>query len=150
MNKIIVKKWGEKQKQNHMTTTTQCKTHLCKIKQLLSRKMCSCLFVLFVYLFEWTPAEKISAFARRLTIVASCDLTRKKFAERSVFLMALKSFILSKLDHQMSKSWKRIAAHELQTSSKFDLLKNWVPDCSAQDRISAKFYSIKTCPQVVL
>ena len=29
--------------------------------------------------------------------------------------MALKSFILSKLYHQMSKSWKRIVAHKLQT-----------------------------------
>ena len=54
--------------------------------------------------------------------------------------MALKSFILSKLDHQMSKSWKRIAAHELETTSKFDLLKNWVPDCSAQDRIWTKTF----------
>ena len=47
--------------------------------------------------------------------------------------MALKSFILSKLDRQMSKYWKRIAAHELETTSKFDLLKNWVPDSSGQD-----------------
>ena len=54
--------------------------------------------------------------------------------------MALKSFILSKLEHQMSKSWKKSAAHELETTSKFDLLKNWVPDCSAQDRISAKSF----------
>ena len=54
--------------------------------------------------------------------------------------MALESFILSKLDHQMSKYWKRIAAHELETTSKFDILKNWVPDCSAQDRISAKSF----------
>ena len=54
--------------------------------------------------------------------------------------MALKSFILSRLDHQMSISWKRIAAHELETTSKFDLLKNWVPDCSAQGRISAKSF----------
>ena len=54
--------------------------------------------------------------------------------------MALKSFILSKLDLQMSKSWKRIAAHELETTSKFDLLKNWVPDCSAQGRILAKSF----------
>ena len=52
--------------------------------------------------------------------------------------MALKSFILSKLDHQMSKSWKGIAAHVFEISTKFDRLKNWVPDCSAQDRISEK------------
>ena len=52
--------------------------------------------------------------------------------------MALKEFILYKLDHQMSKSLKGIAAHELEFSNKFDKLKNWVPDCSAQDRISAK------------
>ena len=57
--------------------------------------------------------------------------------KNAILEMALKSFILSKLDHQMSKSWKRIAAHELETTSKFDLLKNWVPDCSAQGRISA-------------
>ena len=37
--------------------------------------------------------------------------------------MALKSFILSKLDHQMSKSWKRVVAHELQTSEK---LSTWL------------------------
>ena len=60
--------------------------------------------------------------------------------KNAILEMALKSFILSKLDHQMSKSWKRIAAHELQTSSRFDLLKNWVPDCSAQDRISRKSF----------
>ena len=60
--------------------------------------------------------------------------------KNTILEMALKSFILSKLDHQMSKSWKRIVAHELQTTSKFDLLKNWVPDCSAQGRISAKSF----------
>ena len=60
--------------------------------------------------------------------------------KNTILEMALKSFILSKLDHQMSKSWKRIVAHELQTTSRFDLLKNWVPDCSAQDRISAKSF----------
>ena len=42
--------------------------------------------------------------------------------KNTILEMALKSFILSKLDHQMSKSWKRIAAHELETTSKFDLL----------------------------
>ena len=40
--------------------------------------------------------------------------------------MALKSFIISKLDHQMSKSWKRIVAHAFETIIKFDMLKNWV------------------------
>ena len=54
--------------------------------------------------------------------------------------MALKSLNISKLDYQMSKSWKKSAAHELETTSKFDLLKNWVPDCSAQGRISAKSF----------
>ena len=54
--------------------------------------------------------------------------------------MALKSFNISILDHQMSKSWKQIAAQELETTSKFDLLKNWVPDCSAQGTISAKSF----------
>ena len=50
--------------------------------------------------------------------------------------MALKSFTLSKLVHQMSKSWKRSVTYELQTTSKFDPLKNWVHDCSAQGRKS--------------
>ena len=40
----------------------------------------------------------------------------------------------------MSKSWKGIATHELETTNKFVKLKNWVPDCSAQDRISAKSF----------
>ena len=60
--------------------------------------------------------------------------------KNTILEMASKSLILSKLDHQMSKSWKRIAAHELETTSKFDLLKNWVPDCSAQDRNLTKSY----------
>ena len=57
--------------------------------------------------------------------------------KNTILEMALKSFILSKLDHQMSKSWKRIIAHAFETTNKFDRLKNW-PDWSAQDRISAK------------
>ena len=60
--------------------------------------------------------------------------------KKTVLEMVLKSFILSKLDHEMSKSWKEIVAHELETTSKFDLLKNWVLDCSAQDSISAKSF----------
>ena len=55
--------------------------------------------------------------------------------EKGYFFIAQKSFIISKLDHQMSKTWKNCAADELQTTTKFDRLKNWVPD-SAQDRIS--------------
>ncbi len=54
--------------------------------------------------------------------------------------IAEKSLIISKFDHQMSKSRKKSAVHELETTSKFDQLKNWVPDCSAQDRISAKSF----------
>ena len=38
-----------------------------------------------------------------------------------------------------------IAAHELETNSKFDRLKNWVPDCSAHDRISAEPVWLKIC-----
>ena len=38
------------------------------------------------------------------------------------------------------KILKTDAAHELETTSKFDLLKNWVPDCSAQDRNLTKSY----------
>ena len=57
-----------------------------------------------------------------------------------VLEMALKSFNISKLDYQTSKSWKKSAAHELKTTSKLDRLKNWVPDCSAQGGISAKSF----------
>ena len=66
--------------------------------------------------------------------------------------MALKSFILSKLDHQMSNNWKRIAAHELETTSKFDLLKNWVCTwllSSGQD-FSKKFIHSKHVLKVYL
>ena len=54
--------------------------------------------------------------------------------------MALKSFIISKIDYQMSKSWKQIVVHAFETTNKYDKLKNWVPDCSAQDRISKKSF----------
>ena len=60
--------------------------------------------------------------------------------KKPILEMALKSFNISKVDHQMSKSWKQSAAHELKTTSKLDRLKNWVPDCSAQGRISAKTF----------
>ena len=56
--------------------------------------------------------------------------------KNTILEMALKSLILSKLDHQMSKSWKRIVAHAFETTNKFDKLKNWVPDCSAQNMSS--------------
>ena len=71
------------------------------------------------------------------------DLVISPKRKNPILEMALKSFIMSKLDHQMSKSWKGIAAHELETTNKFDKLKNWVPDCSAQDRILKKT-SLKT------
>ena len=44
--------------------------------------------------------------------------------KKNVLEMVLKSFILSKLDHQMSKSRKGIVVHELKTMYKFDRLKN--------------------------
>ena len=46
--------------------------------------------------------------------------------KNSILEMALKSFIISKLDHQMSKSWKQIVAHAFETTKKFDKLKNRV------------------------
>ena len=68
------------------------------------------------------------------------DLFISPKRKKTILEMASKSFNISKLDHQMSKSWKNSAPHELETTSKFDLLKNWVPDCSAQGRISAKSF----------
>ena len=68
-------------------------------------------------------------------------MTKKPFSpkrKKAILEMALKSFNISKLDHQMSKRWKQIAAHAFETITKFDRMKNWVPDCWAQDRISAK------------
>ena len=62
--------------------------------------------------------------------------------------MALKSFILSKLDHQMSKSWKQMVAHKLQTNSKFDLLKIWLLG-SGQD-FGKKFLDSKHVLKVYL
>ena len=58
--------------------------------------------------------------------------------KKTILEMALKSFDTSKLNYQMSNSWKKSAAHKLESTSKFDLLKNWVHDCSAQGRIWAK------------
>ena len=58
----------------------------------------------------------------------------------AIIEMALKSFILSNVDHQKSKSWKQIAAHAYETITKFDRLKNWLLDCSAKDRISSKTF----------
>ena len=46
--------------------------------------------------------------------------------KNTILEMALKSFLLSKLDHQMSKSWKRIVAHTFESIIKFDTLKNWL------------------------
>ena len=45
------------------------------------------------------------------------------FTQNPILEMALKSFIISKLDHLMSKSWKWIAAHAFETTNKFDKLK---------------------------
>ena len=42
--------------------------------------------------------------------------------------IGLKSFIMSKLDNQMSKSWKQIVSHVFETANKFGQLKTGVPD----------------------
>ena len=52
------------------------------------------------------------------------DLFISPKRKKTILEMALKSLNISKLDHQMSKSRKKSAAHELETTSKFDLLKN--------------------------
>ena len=44
--------------------------------------------------------------------------------KNAILEMALKSFIISKLEHQMSESWKWIARHAFETICKFDRLKN--------------------------
>ena len=36
--------------------------------------------------------------------------------KNAILKMALKSFIISKLDHQMSKRWNKIAAHAFETT----------------------------------
>ena len=51
----------------------------------------------------------------------------------TILKMALISFIISKLEHRMSRSWKQITWHVFETINKFDRMKSWVPDCSAQD-----------------
>ena len=60
--------------------------------------------------------------------------------KNTILEITSKRFITSKFDHQMSKYWKRIGAHIFDATNKFDRLKNWVPDCSAQDRISAETF----------
>jgi hypothetical protein len=70
--------------------------------------------------------------------------------EKSYFFICLKSFIISKLDQQMSKSWKHCGARQTQTISKFDRLKNWVPDCViAQFRTGfwQNLFRLKTIPR---
>ena len=71
--------------------------------------------------------------------------------KKATLEMAYKSIIISKLDDQMSKSWKQIAAHTFETSiTKFDMLKNWLPDCSAQDRIqNPDFLFLPLCSVLV-
>ena len=61
--------------------------------------------------------------------------------KNAILDMALKSLIISKLDHHLLKSLKWFAAgHVFETITKFDRLKNGVLDCSAKDRISAKTF----------
>ena len=52
------------------------------------------------------------------------DLFISPKREKPILKMALKSFNISELNHQMSESCKQSAAHELETTSKFDRLKN--------------------------
>ena len=47
---------------------------------------------------------------------------------------------LTKLDQQISIIWIEVAGPLLQPTSRFDILKNWVTDCSAQDRNLTKSY----------
>ena len=54
--------------------------------------------------------------------------------------MSIKSSVMSELDHQMSVSLIDFASPLLNPTSKFDLLKNWAPDCSAQDRNLTNIY----------
>ena len=101
----------------------------------------------FIYFFPY----KLMLYQMHYLIIHSCFLyifnvpwtkiITKLFA-RKIRKLLMKSwnrtmYFLTKLD-QMSKSWKNCAADELETTTKFDWLKNWVPDCSAQDRISTK------------
>ena len=58
----------------------------------------------------------------------------------TILKMALKSFNISKLEHQMSKSWKWIAGHLFKTINK--------SDCPAQDFNKSFLYSkhaLKVC-----
>ena len=63
--------------------------------------------------------------------------------KNTILEMALKSLILSKLDHQMSKSWKRIVAHELQTGPEYLI-------AQLRTGFRQKVFRLKTCPQGVL
>ena len=44
--------------------------------------------------------------------------------KNAIMEMALESFILYNVDHEVSKSWKQIAARGFETTTKFDRVKN--------------------------
>ena len=98
----------------------------------------------FIYFFPY----KLMLYQMHYLIIHSCflyilDRNNNKIVcpkDQKITYEILESYyFLTKLD-QMSKSWKNCAADELETTTKFDWLKNWVPDCSAQDRISTKTF----------
>ena len=60
--------------------------------------------------------------------------------KKAILETGLKSFIISKLDRQMSKNWKHWAADKLIFTNRFDILKIGIPDFSAQDRILKKTF----------
>ena len=70
--------------------------------------------------------------------------------KNTILEMALKSFILSKLDHQMSKSWKGSAAHELKLVTNLTGWKTEYLIAQLRTGFRQKVYSIKTCPHGVL
>ena len=64
--------------------------------------------------------------------------------------MALKSFNISKLEHQMSKSWKGIAAHELKTTKNLTNSKTEYLIAQLRTGFRQNVLRLKTCPQGVL
>ena len=68
--------------------------------------------------------------------------------KNTILEMALKPFIISKLDHQLSKSWKLIARHVFETN-----LIVWKTEyliAQLRTGFRQKLFRLKTCPQGVL
>ena len=105
-----------------------------------ARGYCCAKVIVIEVRWHWVNIFCLCCTTRRAHHITSMMLFISPKWKITVLEMSLKSSIMSKLDHQMSIILIEFAGPKLQHSSRFDLLKNWVPDCSAQDRNLTKSY----------